>query len=88
MRLWTWHTPDFSLIEEKVDHTKSKYYRKYPETCKELYRQLEEDQIIWCYLHREDHSETPITRETEREWELEVPEDEVSLSPCAGQIPA
>lgn len=76
MRLWSWHTPDFSLIEGKVDHTKSKYYRKYPEAYEELHRRLGTDQLIWCYLRREDHTETPITCETEREWELEVPEDE------------
>ncbi len=81
MRLWTWQTRDFDLTntKEKVDHTKSKYYgtgNGIPEAYEELHRRLGRDQLIWCYLHREDHSETPITCEIEREWELEAPEDE------------
>jgi hypothetical protein len=74
MQLWTWHSPTFSLLEGRVDPTKSSYAKtvpKYLSVREELCRRLgTDDQIVWCST-KADHTLTTIE---EAEWVLEVPD--------------
>jgi hypothetical protein len=79
INLWTLHTPDFSIKEGRVDHSRSKYYRDTPgvkEAYPELWRRINipDGQIIWCYL---DKTEIPITGTEKVLWEICLPESEV-----------
>lgn len=76
MRLWTWHKQDFSLIKGKVYHVKSDYHKTVQDIVaayRKLHHRIGTDQVIWCFLRREDHVE--IAGAPEIEWELEVPDN-------------
>jgi hypothetical protein len=76
MRLWTLHTPGFSLTSGRVDHTLSHYYNTVPgapAAYAELARQVGTDQIIWCCVRPRDR----ILDDGDVEWILDVPDDEI-----------
>lgn len=74
MNLWTYHPPDFSLTEGRVDHQRSEYFRDVnglPEAYRELCSRIgTDDQIIWCYTRDDGYMPTGIPRV---EWALDVP---------------
>ncbi len=77
MQLWTWHEPDFSLVEGKVNHERSEYFTTVcgvPEAYQELCKRLGTDQFIWCYTRGNEHNQLPS--QTRIEWVLEVPKSE------------
>ncbi len=74
--LWSWHEPEFSLTEGRVDWGQSAYYNdKNIPRRKEAYAELKvllgTDQIIWCATKDDyyDHS-----GRTKVGWVLSVPE--------------
>ncbi|MHC4696141.1 MAG: hypothetical protein ACYTFA_05290 [Planctomycetota bacterium] len=78
MRLWTWHKPDFSLLDGRVDHEQSEYACSVPglrNAYRELFSRLGTSQLIWCdtlpdqRMVRAGH--------TEIEWILEVPSEAI-----------
>jgi len=77
--LWSWQTPDFSLIKGTVDHWQSIFKKEcsgFEKSCKELFERLGTDQFIWCYTY-------PIEQWQDRErWELKVPKDRVLTYTC------
>jgi hypothetical protein len=78
MKLWSWHTTDFSLTSGHVDHCRSKYYRKVPEIPSayvQLFRLVGTCQIIWCYGGRNGYQQ--LEGDTRVVWELDVPDDRV-----------
>ena len=77
MKLWTWHEPDFSLLSGRVDLSRSRYYAtvaRAPQAYAELSRHLGTNQIIWCYVRRDEYHNLPHL--TRIEWALDVPDDE------------
>lgn len=83
INLWTLHTPDFSLTEGRVDHSKSEYYQNttgvkqaYPELWRRI--NIPEGQIIWCYLDKTEIAKTGIEKIL---WEICLPETEVIRLP-------
>jgi hypothetical protein len=78
MRLWTWHTPDFSLLEGSVDHSRSVYFQTHPgvpAAYRELAKRLGTDQLVWCYTAPNQHHY--IASDNKVEWELDVPDGEI-----------
>jgi hypothetical protein len=78
MQLWTWHEPDFDLTSGEVDHSRSKYYKSTPgilAAYAELSRLLGTDQIIWCYVRRDEYHQLPNL--TRIEWALNVPDNQI-----------
>ena len=76
MQLWTWQEPDFSLTTGHVDHAQSDYYKKVsgvPDAYAQLAKLLGTDQIIWCYVCRDEYDDLPHL--TRIEWILDVPDD-------------
>ena len=77
--LWTLHTPDFSIIEGRIDHSKSKYYQDTPGV-KQAYSKLwqyikiPDGQIIWCYL---DKTEIRKTSTKMVLWEICLPKSKI-----------
>lgn len=75
INLWSIHTPDFSITEGRVDHSKSNYFQN-TQGVKEAYKKLwkriniPDGQIIWCYL---DKTEIPITGTEKTLWEICLP---------------
>ncbi len=72
--LWTWQTPDFSLLTGRVDHEKSEYVqtvRGVREAYVELAHRLGTDQLIWCYTVSDEYDSLPGN--TRVEWVLDVP---------------
>lgn len=67
INLWTIHTPDFSITEGRVEHSKSNYYQN-TQGVKEAYPKLwqriniPDGQIIWCYLDKTE------IRKTSKKW--------------------
>ena len=79
-KLWTWHSPDFSITDGRVEHNRSKYLthpdlRGLRPAYRKLAQHLGTDQIIWCYVRPNEHFHAPSLREIE--WELEVPRDQI-----------
>ncbi len=77
MRLWSIHTPDFSLTAGKVDHSKSNYYDSVPKLRESYHKlwnliQIPDGQIIWCYTQN-DRLEKK--KDEKILWPLDVPED-------------
>lgn len=76
IRLWSWHKPEFSLIDGQVDWDKSDHYLD-DESRQAAYKRLRDelgtDQIVWCCLNRDDWPD----RSGLAEWELDVPREEV-----------
>ncbi len=78
LRLWTVHPvhpPGFSLAEGRVDHSKSKYYRKtdgVKGAYHELWRRLQipDGQVVWCYTDKDDIAKTGVEQV---KWDLYVP---------------
>jgi hypothetical protein len=68
MRLWSYQSPDFSLVEGNVDPEKSQYAQKYKAAYQQLWGIVETDQIVWCCTSSGDWYQRA-------EWVLEVPED-------------
>lgn len=77
VRLWSYHTKEFSLTEGDVDHVRSRYYQ---ESCQirkaydDLFHRLGEDQIIWCHTNQGEYKRTGIPKV---EWVLDVSESDV-----------
>lgn len=76
MRLWTCHTPEFSLTEGRVNYKLSPYYRdpdvpNFDIAMPRLWEILGTDQLVWCCVKRDQHSQTSTPRV---KWEVEVPE--------------
>jgi hypothetical protein len=74
MRLWTWHKPDFSLLDGHVDHKLSEYVQKVDgvrEAYLNLSSHLSTDQFIWCYT--KPNQRIILPHHSEVEWILEVP---------------
>jgi hypothetical protein len=69
MRLWSYHSPDFSLVDGKIDPEKSDHARRYRKAYEELWRRLGTSQFIWCVTSKEGWPR----KEGFCEWELEVP---------------
>jgi hypothetical protein len=81
LRLWTVHSPSFSLTEGCVDHSKSEYYnnRNTPgvkDAYHELWHRLQipEGQVVWCYTNEDDIAKTGVEKV---KWELYVPGPEI-----------
>lgn len=72
MKLWTYHSEDFSPVTMEVDHSKSEYYKEYPEQYDKLFTRLGTRQILWCVT---DPDLWPI-KTGYQEWQLEVPGSE------------
>jgi hypothetical protein len=78
IQLWTWQEPDFSLTSGYVDHAQSEYYNTVlgvPEAYAILAKRLGTDQIIWCYVRRDEYDNLPHL--TRIEWALDVPDDDI-----------
>jgi hypothetical protein len=78
MQLWTWHKPDFSLLEGRVDHEKSEYVQTVEgvrEAYRELVKRIGTDQFIWCYT--KSNQRIVLPHHTEKEWILEVPSTKI-----------
>lgn len=79
MKLWSWQTPDFSLVDGTVDHTRGEYYRdtqNVPEAYDKLSQLVGTEDWIFCYIRRNDHSDPP-SGGNRCEWELDIPQDEI-----------
>ncbi len=79
--LWSWQTPDFSLIRGTVDHGRSifkKEHSGFEKSCKELSERLEidDDQFIWCFTYPKEQWQG------RERWELEVPKHRVLAYTC------
>jgi hypothetical protein len=77
MKLWTWHSSDFSLTQGLVDHARSSFFQTVlgvPSAYQELWLRLGTCQIIWCYTNREERHKTGVPQ---CEWALEVPDDRI-----------
>jgi len=79
IKLWTIHSPDFSLTDGRVDHNKSKYYLDTPGV-KDAYPklwhkvQIPDGQVVWCCTYENDIVKT----ETEMiKWDLSIPSSKV-----------
>ncbi|MCH7702889.1 MAG: hypothetical protein IID37_14490, partial [Planctomycetes bacterium] len=73
-KLWTWHKPDFSLLDGHVDHTRSEYVRTVDGVggaCRQLAARIGTGQLIWCYTVPDQRIVRPC--HTEVEWVLDVP---------------
>ena len=70
MRLWSYQSPDFSLVEGNVDPDKSQYAQKYKAAYQQLWG-IVGDQIVWCCTSSDDWYQ----KSGFCEWVLEVPED-------------
>ena len=67
MKLWSYQSPDFSLVDGDYCHDKSEFFKEYPDAYKELWRRVGCREIIWCSIAK--------TKWRLRcQWELEVPE--------------
>jgi hypothetical protein len=79
IQLWTVHPHDFSIIEGRVEHSRSTYYLNTPGV-KKAYHELwhllhiQDGQVIWCYTV-EDY--IAVTGEERIKWELCVPSSAV-----------
>ena len=74
MKLWTWHKPDFSLLDGHVDRKKSEYIETVPGydiASRELASRLGTSQFVWCFTLPDRWIVTP--GQTEVEWVLDVP---------------
>jgi len=79
INLWTIHSPNFSITDGRVDHSKSEYYQNthgvkqaYPELWQRI--NIVDGQIIWCFPDKND------IRKTGKKlilWELYLPRSEV-----------
>ncbi len=78
MHLWTWHKPDFSLLDGQMDHEQSEYVQTVSgirEAYHKLSNCLSTDQFIWCYTMPNQRIITP--HHSEVEWILKVPPAEI-----------
>lgn len=77
MRLWTWHRPEFPLIEGRVDISRSEYADnpRIMAAYKEVADRIGTDQIIWCYTVPDQRIQLPC--HTHVEWVLDVPRDKI-----------
>ncbi|MBP7937534.1 MAG: hypothetical protein KA354_23075 [Phycisphaerae bacterium] len=78
MNLWTWQSPDFSLLDGHVEPTKSPYadtVSTAPDAYRKLARCLSTDQIIWCHTLPGQHIRIPGFSMVE--WVLDVPPEEI-----------
>ena len=79
MKLWSLHTPGFSLTRGRVDHARSEYWREC-RTVRKAYPKLWEligvpdGQVIWYFT-----AQTGILRTGVKKilWELNVPDSEI-----------
>ena len=69
MELWSYHSPEFSLLQGRVDPTKSKFAQDYPDAYQKLCECLGTDQIVWCCTSRDDWPQ----KTGYCEWALDVP---------------
>jgi hypothetical protein len=78
MKLWTWHTRDFSLVDGHVDHERSEYVQTVcgiTDAYRKLAGRLGTDQIVWCYTKSDQYLVTPGNARVE--WVLDVPQTEI-----------
>lgn len=78
MKLWSWQTPDFSLVRGTVDHAKGEYYRdtpNVPEAYDRLSQRVGTKDWIFCYIRRENHM--VLSNGNRCEWELDIPQDQI-----------
>ena len=68
MRLWSYQSPVFSLLEGEVKTEKSIFAQLYPTAYQQLWNYVGTDQFIWCCV-------SPEVWSGRCEWELEVPEN-------------
>jgi hypothetical protein len=77
MQLWSWQGRDFSLLEGRVEFTKSPYVETVPgllEAYQRVWKHVGRDQIVWCWTRPDEHIDVDTT---EVKWSLEVPESEI-----------
>ncbi len=78
MKVWTWHKPDFSLLNGHVDPKRSEYVQSVTGVA-EAYRHLAAligtSQFVWCYTIPGQRIQLPC--HTEVEWTLDVPSDSI-----------
>jgi hypothetical protein len=78
IKLWTIHSPDFSLTDGRVDHNKSEYCLNTPGV-KDAYHKLwpklriPDGQLIWCYTY----DDIKKTNKKIIKYELYVPKSEI-----------
>lgn len=73
MRLWTWHEPDFSVLDGHVDHDRSEYVQTVEgagEAYREMAARIGTSQFVWCYTVPDQHIVLPC--HTKVEWVLDV----------------
>ena len=70
MRLWSYQSPEFSLVEGRVEPEKSESVRKYRRAYEGLWAKVGTDQLVWCCTSSDDWQPEPGCCE----WILEVPE--------------
>lgn len=69
MRLWTYHSPAFSLVEGQYDPEKSAFAKQYRFAYKELWDRVGCKEIIWCCTSKDSWPR----KNGYREWDLDVP---------------
>jgi hypothetical protein len=79
INLWTIHSPNFSITDGRVDHSKSEYYQNtqgvkqaYPKLWQRI--NIVDGQILWCFPDKNDIRKTG---EKMVLWELYLPRSEV-----------
>jgi hypothetical protein len=87
MKLWTWHKPDFSMLDGHVDHKKSEYFQTikgYQGACQELAGRVGTSQYIWCntiqgqlWCNTIQGQHGLLPHHTKVEWVLDVPRDSI-----------
>jgi hypothetical protein len=70
MKLWTYHSPVFSLVDGVYAPERSKYYSRYHDAYHKLWDCVGTRQLVWCCTADGDWSQ----KDGYCEWELDVPE--------------
>lgn len=78
MKLWTWHSRGFSLLDGYVDHERSEYVKTVKGArgaYEELAARVGTTQLVWCYTVEGVHIASRC--HTEVEWVLNVPTESI-----------
>ena len=78
VKLWTWHKPDFSLLDGHVDHQRSEYVQTVQgvaDAYRKLAARIGTGKIVWCYTV--PHQRTVLPCHTDVEWILAVPRESI-----------
>ncbi len=77
MKLWTWQGRGFSLLDDRVDWEKSKYFTTTVPGARAAYLKLKKrlgtDQYTWCHTKRPPESLIKLEYRDRLEWILDVP---------------